>query len=94
MKIIVVEFFVLWYNVVRNNKKMNKPMTKIEVDRDDEWVQVPPEELTTPELCESLSRIMLDSDEFIPQKEIDEGYSAIAEAIRRLERMEKKNDNG
>jgi hypothetical protein len=66
----------------------------IEVNRDDEWVQVPPEELTTPELCESLSRIMLDSDEFIPQKEIDEGYAAIQEAIRRLEqKWEKENDD-
>ena len=60
-----------------------KTMT-IEVNRDDEWVQVKPEELTTSELCESLSHIMLDSDEFIPQKEIDEGYAAINEAIRRL----------
>ena len=56
----------------------------IEVNRDDEWVQVKPEELTIPELCECLSRIMLDSDEFIPQKEVDEGYAAINEAIRRL----------
>ena len=56
----------------------------IEVNRDDGWVQVPPEELTTPELCDILSRIMPDSDEFIPQKEIDEWHAAIREAIRRL----------
>jgi hypothetical protein len=60
-----------------------KTMT-IEVNRDNEWVQVQPEELTTPELCEILSMLTLDSDEFIPQKEIDEGYAAINEAIRRL----------
>jgi len=57
----------------------------IEVNRDGEWVNVNPEELTTPELCDILSIITLDSDEFIPQKEIDEGYAAIQEAIRRLE---------
>lgn len=56
----------------------------IEVNRNEEWVQVNPNELTNGELCECLSRIMLDSDEFIPQKEIDEGYAAINEAIRRL----------
>ena len=56
----------------------------IEVSRNDKWVQVNPNELTNEELCECLSRIMLDSDEFIPQHEIDEGYAAINEAIRRL----------
>ena len=58
----------------------------IEVNRNEEWVKVKPEELTNSELCECLSRIMLDSDEFIPQQEIDEGYAAIQEAIRRLEK--------
>lgn len=57
----------------------------IEVNRNEEWVKVKPEELTNAELCECLSCIMLDSDEFIPQQEIDEGYAAIQEAIRRLE---------
>ena len=57
----------------------------IEVNRNEEWVKVKPEELTNAELCECLSLIMLDSDEFIPQQEIDEGYAAIQEAIRRLE---------
>lgn len=61
-------------------------MTKIEVQRNEEWVQVNPNELTNAELCECLSLIMLDSDEFISQKEIDEGYAAIQEAIRRLEK--------
>ena len=56
----------------------------IEVQRNEEWVNVKPEELTNSELCECLSIIMLDSDEFLPQKEIDEGYAAIQEAIRRL----------
>lgn len=56
----------------------------IEVNRDDEWVQVPPEELTTSELCWVLSNIQIESDEFLSQKEIDESYTAINEAIRRL----------
>lgn len=56
----------------------------VEIDRNGEWVQVEPEELTNLELCELLSRIQIDSDEFLSQKEIDEGYSAINEAIRRL----------
>ena len=56
----------------------------IEVHRNGEWVDVKPEELTNSELCECLSIIMLDSDEFLPQKEIDEGYAAVNEAIRRL----------
>ena len=65
----------------------------VEIERNGEWVQVEPGELTDLELCESLSRIMLDSDEFIPQKEIDEGYAAIQEEIRRLEqKWEKEND--
>ena len=58
----------------------------IEVHRNGEWVNVNPEELTNSELCECLSIIMLGSDEFIPQREIDEGYAAIQEAIRRLEK--------
>ena len=57
---------------------------KIEVNRDDEWVQVPPEELTNLELCELLSRIQIDSDEFLSEKEVMEGYIALHEAIRRL----------
>lgn len=56
----------------------------IEVQRNGERVQVNPSELTNSELCECLSNIQIDSDEFIPQKEIDEGYAAINEATRRL----------
>lgn len=60
-----------------------KTMT-IEVNRDDKWVQVKPEELTASELCWVLSNIQIESEEFLSKKEIDEGYSAIDEAIRRL----------
>ena len=56
----------------------------IEVQRNDEWVNVKPEELTNEELCDCLSNIQIDSDEFLSQQEIDEGYAAIDEAIRRL----------
>ena len=64
-----------------------KTMT-IKVNRDNEWVQVKSEELTTSELCWVLSNIQIEPDEFLSRKEIDEGYSAINEAIRRL-----SNDN-
>jgi len=57
---------------------------KIEVRRDGEFVEVEPEELTTDELCDQLDCIQIDSDEFIPQKEIYAGYAAISEAMRRL----------
>lgn len=56
----------------------------IEVQRNDKLVLVKPEELTDAELCECLSNIQIDSDEFLSEKEIDEGYAAISEAIRRL----------
>lgn len=56
----------------------------IEVQRNGKWVVVKLEELTNSELCECLSNIRIDSDEFISQLEIDEGYAAINEAIRRL----------
>ena len=57
---------------------------KIEVSRNDKWVKVEPSEATNAELCECLSNIQIDSDEFLSQQEIDEGYAAIDEAIRRL----------
>lgn len=57
----------------------------IEVQRNNKWVNVNPKELTDAELCECLSNIQIDSDEFIPQKEINEGYAAIDEAVRRLQ---------
>ena len=56
----------------------------IEVQRNSKWVNVSPKELTDTELCEYLSNIQIDSDEFLSKKEIDEGYAAINEAIRRL----------
>ena len=58
----------------------------IEVQRNSKWVNVNTEELTDAELCECLSNIQIDSDEFISKKEIDEGYAAINEAIRRLDK--------
>ena len=56
----------------------------IEVERNGKWVNVNPEELTDAELCECLSNIQIDSDEFVSNQEICEGYAAINEAIRRL----------
>lgn len=56
----------------------------IEVERNGKYVKVNPGELTDAELCECLSNIQIDSDEFISEQEIDEGYAAINEAIRRL----------
>lgn len=67
----------------------------VEIDRDGEWVQVEPGELTDLELCDCLSRIQIDSDEFLSEKEVMEGYIAIKEAIRRLEeKWEKENEHG
>lgn len=65
--------------------EFNSKMT-IEVQINSKWVNVNPEELTDAELCECLSNIQIDSDEFISKKEIDEGYAAINEAIRRLDK--------
>ena len=56
----------------------------IEVIRNGKWVNVNPKELTNLELCECLSNIQIESDEFLSNQEIDEGYAAINEAIRRL----------
>lgn len=67
----------------------------VEIDRDGEWVQVESGELTDLELCDCLSRIQIDSDEFLSEKEVMEGYIAIKEAIRRLEeKWEKENEHG
>ena len=57
----------------------------IEVEREGEWVNVKPEDLTTDELCWRLDMIQISPDEFISQKEIDEGYTVIQEAVRRLQ---------
>ena len=56
----------------------------IEVIRNGKWVNVNPNVLTNLELCECLSNIQIVSDEFLSKQEIDEGYAAINEAIRRL----------
>ena len=56
----------------------------IEVERNGKYVKVEPGELTNLELCECLSNIQIESDEFLSNQEIDEGYAAINEAIRRL----------
>ena len=57
---------------------------RVEVLRDGNYKQVEQEELTTDELCDLLNDIRIDSDEFMSQKEIDTGYAAISEAIKRL----------
>ena len=62
---------------------MEEPM-KIEVERNGEIVHVNPEDLTLDELCRRLDYIQIDSDSFLPNKEIAEGYAVIDEAIRRL----------
>lgn len=61
---------------------------EIEVRRNGEWCKVPPQSLTDEELCDKLSDIQLDSDEFIPQTEIQEGYAVINEAVRRISHKE------
>jgi hypothetical protein len=63
---------------------MEKEPTKIEVNRNGVIVDVNPEDLTLDELCQRLDYIQIDSDSFIPDQEIDEGYAVIEEAIRRL----------
>ena len=67
---------------------MEKSEVLVEVFRDNEYLLVPPGMLTTEELCMALDRIQIDSDEFVSQQEISEGYAAINEAIRRLEGKE------
>ena len=57
----------------------------IEVERNGQWLQLNPEDLTTDELCWCLDAIQIESEEFLSQKEIDEGYAAIVEAVRRLQ---------
>ena len=56
----------------------------IEVERNGKLVQVEPSESTNLELCECLSDIQIDSDEFISEQEINKWYATIDEAIRRL----------
>ena len=64
----------------------------IQMERDGKWEQIEPKDLTTGKLCELLSRITLDSDEFLSNSDIEEGYAAIREAMRRLEEQEEKQD--
>jgi hypothetical protein len=63
-------------------------MMTIEVNRDGKWVKVNPGELTNAELCDILSDIQIDSDEFISDREISMWYTAIQEAIDRLNKNE------
>jgi hypothetical protein len=82
---------------LKREKKMAKDEngkaldTKIEVERNGKWVFARPEDLTAEELCEALDRIVIDSDEFVSNQEIAEGYAAIGEAVRRLKFREKKD---
>ena len=53
-------------------------------------------ELTTDELCDIMSDIQIDSDEFVSDREISMWYAAIREAIDRLYENEDKRsmENG
>lgn len=68
----------------------------IEVDRNGKWVKVKPEELTNEELCDILSDIQIESDEFISDRKISMWYAAIQEAIDRLNKNEdrRSGENG
>ena len=57
----------------------------IEVFRDGSYQQLNPEDLTMGELCDVLSDIQIDSEEFLSYQCIAEGYAAINEAVRRLQ---------
>lgn len=61
---------------------------EIEIWRGERYVMVKPAELTTDELCDVLSDIQVDSDEFISDREISMWYAAIQEAIDRLNKNE------
>ena len=65
-------------------EKASKDIMTIEVQRNGKWIKVDPEELTNSELCDCLANIQIGSDEFISNKELNENYAAIDEAIRRL----------
>ena len=68
----------------------------IEVNRDGKWVKVNPGELTNEELCDILSDIQIESDEFISDREVSMWYAAIQEAMDRLDESEDKRsgENG
>lgn len=59
----------------------------MEVLRMGEWIKVDPKEMTALELDDKLSSILIDSDEFVSEKEKHEWYEAIGEATRRLDKM-------
>ena len=65
-------------------EKASKDIMTIEVQRNGKWIKVDPEELTNSELCDCLANIQIGSVEFISNKELNENYAAIDEAIRRL----------
>lgn len=69
---------------------------EIEIRRGRKYVMVKSTELTTDELCNILSDIQIDSDEFISNNEISIWYAAIQEAIDRLNENEDKRsmENG
>ena len=69
---------------------------EIEIRRGGKYVMVKPTELTTDELCDILSDIAIDSDEFISDREVSMWYAAIREAIDRLiENKDKRStENG
>ena len=68
----------------------------IEVERNGQWLQLNPEDLTTDELCWCLDAIQIQPDEFLSQKEVNEGYAAIVEAVRRLQggKRRREEDHG
>lgn len=59
----------------------------MEVLRMGEWIKVSPKELTTLELADKLSSILIDPDSFVSESEKNEWYEAINEAVRRLNKM-------
>ena len=69
---------------------------EIEVRRGEKYVMVKSTELTTDELCNILSDIAIDSDEFISDREISMWYAAIQEAMDRLNENEnmRSGENG
>ena len=78
--------------MVSELNEMGQHMHTIEVDRNGAYLKLSPQDLTNDELYEALSRIVIDSDEFISDCEIQEGYAAINEAVNRLQKYEAEND--
>ena len=59
-------------------------MRKVWAKRNGMIEEVSPKTLTTKELCDILDDIKVDGGSWMPEEEINEGYAAIKEAIRRL----------